>query len=162
MGQGKLSWKEIDRLRDKRGQHQRSKSSLERALERNPRLKKKYLEEADKLFSGLKGNSSNANPKALQKIHDKYGTKEFENTAIKYVDKYGMPEDWHTLILFLDIKEATGLLRKAIDILVRLARERSSLEVRGLISKLKVLSMVSSDPLLLEDVDEALSSLNQG
>ncbi len=150
-----LSWREIDKLREK-PRRREVKSALERALERDPRLKKKYLEEAEKLFMGPKGSPEHS--KDLQAIHDKYGTKDFKKVVKKYISRYGMPDDWSTLILLLDVKDPS-IITNAIKELLKQSKNKNSIEKKGVISKLKVISMTETDPSILETVEQALAEL---
>ncbi len=159
-GDRKKSWREIDRMKDRggrsAGKRNEQKSRLEKALE-DPRLKEKYLKEAEKLFMGAKGRPEHE--KDLRTVHESYGTDKFRDAVLKYVEKYGMPDDWSTLLLLLDLKEEADIVCQAMEILVKMAGEKSPVERKGLKSKLKVLSMTSDDPEIQETAEAELASI---
>ena len=138
----KKSWKEIDRKRDRKrgaGNRKNERSNLERALE-DPRMKERYLQEAEKLFMGAKGRP--------------------EHSVRNYVDTYGMPNDWGALLLILDIKNDSELVCKAIESLCKLVGEKGTVERRGLESKLRVLSLTARDAEIRETAKTQLTELS--
>ena len=154
------SWKEIDRKRDRgriarNGKDRRSK--LERVLE-DPRMKERYLREAEKLFMGAKGRPQHS--KDLMAIHESYGRAKFLSAVRHYVDTYGMPDDWGALLLLLDIKNDSELVCKAIEALCELAEGKGTVERKGLKSKLRVLSLTARDPEIRETADIRLTELS--
>jgi len=156
----KKSWKEIDRRRD-RGRSARNRknerSDLERALE-DPRMKERYLKEAEKLFMGAKGQPQHS--KDLMAIYESYGKAKFLSTVRHYVDTYGMPDDWGALLLLLDIKNDSELVCKAIEALCELVDEKGAVEQKGLKSKLRVLSLIARDPQIRETAEIQLTELS--
>ena len=156
----KKSWKGIDKMRD-RGRSARNKkderSNLERALE-DPRMKERYLQEAEKLFMGAKGRPQHS--KDLMAIHESYGRTRFLPTVRHYVDTYGMPQDWGALLLILDIKNDSELVCKAIEVLCELVGEKGTIERRGLESKLRVLSLTARNAEIQETAETQLTGLS--
>jgi hypothetical protein len=143
----KRSWKEIDRKRDRSRSARKKKderSNLERALE-DPRMKERYLKEAEKLFMGPKGRPQHS--KDLMAIHESYGRAKFLSTVRHYVDTYGMPDD-------------SELVCKAIEALCELVGEKSLVERKGFESKLRVLSLTSRDPEIRETAEIQLTELS--
>ena len=156
----KKSWKEIDRKRDKSRSARNKKdkrSNLERALE-DPRIKERYLKEAEKLFMGAKGQPQHS--KDLMAIHESYGRAKFLSTVRHYVDTYGMPDDWGALLLLLDIKNDSELVCKAIEALCGLIEEKGPVEQKGLKSKLRVLSLTAMDPQIRETAEIQLADFS--
>jgi hypothetical protein len=156
----KKSWKEIDRKRDKSRSARNRKdkrSNLERILE-DPRMKERYLKEAEKLFMGAKGQPQHS--KDLMAIHESYGRAKFLSTVRHYVDTYGMPDDWGALLLLLDIKNDSELVCKAIEALCELVEEKGPVEQKGLKSKLRVLSLTAMDPQIRETAEIQLADLS--
>ncbi|MEA3386341.1 MAG: hypothetical protein U9Q89_07850 [Thermodesulfobacteriota bacterium] len=154
------SWKEIDKMRNRSGstEHRNDeRSNLERALE-DPRIKERYLQEAEKLFMGAKGRPEHS--KDLMAIHESYGRTRFLSTVKHYVDTYGMPQDWGALLLILDIKNDSELVCKAIEGLCELVGEKGTVERRGLESKLRVLSLTARNPEIQETAETQLTELS--
>ncbi len=151
----KKSWREIDRMRDRSGHRSGSSPDvLERALQ-DSRLKKMYLEEAEKLFKGPKGRPEHA--KDLQRIHDNYGKPGFGKAVKRYIDIYGMPDDWGTLMLLLDYDDSEVVV-KAIELLAGMASEKGPVERRGLKSKLNTMKLLCEDYEIVEAAEEALNN----
>lgn len=159
IGERKKSWKGIDRMRD-RGKGSRNKkderSNLEKALE-DPKMKERYLQEAEKLFMGAKGRPQHS--KDLMAIHKSYGRANFLSNVRRYVSTYGMPSDWGALLLILDIKNDSALVCKAIEALCELVEEKGTVERRGLQSKLRVLSLTTRNAEIRETAEMQLTGL---
>jgi hypothetical protein len=155
----KKSWKEIDKMHNRSGgteHRQDERSNLERALE-DPRMKERYLQEAEKLFMGAKGRPQHS--KDLMAIHESYGRTRFLSTVRHYIDTYGMPQDWGALLLILDIKNDPDLVCKAIEGLCELAGEKGTVERRGLESKLRVLSLTARNAEIRDTAEIQLTEL---
>lgn len=152
------SWREIDRARDGVSSDGRKddRSSLERALE-DPRFKDKYLKEAERLFAGPKG--SEQHPKDLRAIHETYGTARFEGAVRHYLERYGLPDDWATLMLILDFKGDPDIVSRAIDALIALVPAKGLIERKGLKGRLKVLSLSAKDLSVREIAESRLGEL---
>ena len=156
----KKSWKEIDKMHNRSGgtkHRQDERSNLERALE-DPRMKERYLQEAEKLFMGAKGRPQHS--KDLMAIHESYGRTRFLSTVRHYVDTYGMPNDWGALLLILDIKNDSELVCKAIEGLCELVGEKGTVERRGLESKLRVLSLTARNTEIRDTAEIQLTELS--
>jgi hypothetical protein len=152
----KLSWREIDKMRDhSRHVSREPRSYRERSL-RSDWAKKQHLREAEKFFQGQKG--SEKYKKAYTALHDKYGTPRFEEAAKKFIHEFGPPDDWGTLILLLDAKDP-DLAKAALGPLKGLYQKRSPIEQKGLKGKLKVLAMTTRDKNLREETAKMLEGL---
>jgi len=142
----KRSWRDIDRKRDRsshvsRDEHSRSEKSL-----RSTWAKEQYLKKVDKLFQGEKG--SKEHKAARNAIHNSYGTSKFASSVKKYLKKYGIPDDWSTLMLLLDYKDDEVLVQ-VIETLKEIAPERSPVERQGFKDKLEILAITaSSSPII--------------
>lgn len=152
------SWREIDRMKD-RSPHTRrregAKTGIEKALQ-SKWLKERYLKEVEKLFSGKKGTKEH--DKALEKIHKTYGTSRFHKAVRDYVKEYGFPEDWGTLILFLDHRDAE-IICEALSALKALYPEKGRVERQGFISKVRILSMTAKADQVREKALDVLHEL---
>ena len=159
MGERKKSWREIDNMRD-RSRHTRPrsepKSMLEKALD-DPRLKKLYLKEAEKLFLGPKGTPEH--DEALKKMKASYGKGTFEGAAREYVEHFGLPDDWGDIILLLDLESSPEIVCNAMKKAREMLNDKGPIERTGFISKLRVLSMTSRDPDIGEVAEEILESI---
>ena len=152
----KLSWREIDKMRDhSRHVSGEPKSFRERGL-RSDWAKKQHLKEAEKFFLGKKGTDEYK--KAYAALHDKYGSPGFEEAAKKFIQEFGPPDDWGTLILILDAKDPS-VAKEALMPLKGLYEKRSPIEQKGLKGKLKILAMTAKDKNLREETGKMLEEL---
>jgi hypothetical protein len=147
----KPSWRDIDRKRDRsshvsRDEHSRSEKSL-----RSTWAKEQYLKEVDKLFQGEKG--SKEHKAARNAIHTSYGTSKFASSVKKYLKKYGIPDDWSTLMLLLDYKDDEVLVQ-VIETLKEIAAERSPVERQGFKDKLEILAITASSSSIISLADK--------
>lgn len=151
-----MSWREIDKRKEKPGSSSKGeKSRLEKALE-NPALKKYYLQEAEKLFSGSKDAEKERSQTMLREL---YGSPGFANAALKYHELYGLPQDWSGLLMFLDLKDEPDIVIKAMELLVDMAAERNTLERNNLKAKLRFLSMTTQDTDIRDKANEYLRTM---
>jgi hypothetical protein len=152
----KPSWREIDRRRDRSRHVSRDdRSSKEKSL-RSTWAKEQYLKEVDKLFTGKKGGKEHKT--ALNAIHRNYGTGKFSSSVEKYLKKYGIPDDWSTLMLLLDYKDDEVLVQ-VIEVMKALAPERSAMERHGFKDKLEILSFTASSSQIISLVESVLKEL---
>jgi hypothetical protein len=152
----KPNWREIDRQRD-RSRHVRSEpSSRQEKSLRSTWAKEQYLKEMDKLFQGEKGGKEHK--AALNAIHNHYGTSKFSASVRKYLKKYGIPDDWSTLMLLLDYKDVVVLVQ-VIAALKKVAAERSPVEKEGFKNKLEILTITASSSQVISLAEEVLKEL---
>jgi len=136
----KPSWREIDRRRD----HSRhvtgeEKSSKERIL-RSDWAKKQHLKEAEKFFQGKKGTA--AYKTAYTALHEKYGTPLFQEAAKNFLEQFGLPDDWGTLLLLLDLPDPKWVI-----------------DQRGFKGKLRVLVMDTKNAGVRQEIETILEHL---
>jgi hypothetical protein len=152
----KLSWREIDRRKDRSPYAPKETPRDQTRSRRSEWVMKKYRKEADKLFMGKKGT------KKHQKAHndlDRYhGTDQFETVAKAYLDQYGLPEDWSTLSLLLDYSDSQMVLQ-ALAAMKDLYEARSPIEKQGFKAKVDILAMTASDSDLRDFAEEILKTL---
>ena len=152
----KLSWREIDRRKDRSPYAPKETPGEQTRSRRSEWVMKKYRKEADKLFMGKKGT------KKHQKAHsdlDRYhGTDQFEATVKAYLDQYGLPDDWSTLLLLLDYSDSQKVLQ-ALAAMKDLYEARSPIEKQGFKAKVDILAMTSSDSDLRDFAEEMLKTL---
>jgi hypothetical protein len=147
------SWREIDRMRD-RSRHvgRGERPSKERSL-RSTWAKEQYLKEAGKLFQGVKG--SKEHKAAVEAIHRSYGTSKFTAAVKKYIQAYGVPTEWGTLLLLLDYKDEEVLAEVIVN-LKKLASERTPAEKQGFKNKLEILTFTAQSSRITSLAEAAL------
>jgi hypothetical protein len=152
----KPSWREIDRRRDRSRHVSRDDRSRKDKSLRSAWAKEQYLKEVDKLFTGKKGGKEHET--ALNAIHRNYGTSKFASSVKKYLEKYGIPDDWSTLMLLLDYKDDEVLVQ-VVEVMKALAPERSARERHGFKDKLEIFSFTASSAQIISLVESVLKEL---
>ncbi|AIH04030.1 MAG: Uncharacterized protein XD42_0125 [Thermodesulfobacterium sp. 37_54] len=158
-GDRKLSWREIDKLKSQSGL-----SKIRKKLERKDKAssgidtknKQKYLKELDKLFVDKEELEKQS---FLERLHQQYGNKNFKKLAKEFVERYGLPEDWRTLMLFLDLDDK-NLVIKTLEKIKELFPQRTTTEKQGMLSKLKTLVLTSKDETISFKVETLLKELS--
>jgi len=156
-GGRRLSWREIDKLKDQSGFAKiRKKMEREnRDYPQDPKTKQRYLKELEKLFTDKKELEKED---FVKKLHKSYGTKGFKKLAKEFVKKYGLPEDGGTLLLFLDIEEK-NLVLSVLERIKEVFPNLSLSEKQGIISKLKTIALTSTDENIGFKVEKLLKEL---
>ena len=152
----KPDWREIDRKRDRSRHVSRDESSRGEKSLRSAWAKEQYLKEMDKLFQGEKGGKEHK--AALNAIHKHYGTNKFAASVKKYLKKYGIPDDWRTLMLLLDYKDDEVVV-EVIEALKTNMPERSLVEKEGFKNKLEILAITASSSQIISLAETVLKEL---
>ena len=151
----KLSWSEIDKLKNRSRHVSREKPAYKQS-KRSQWAKHQYLKEAEKLFKGKKGKPEYK--KARNELHNRHSTPKFNATAKNFIKEYGLPEDWDTLFLLLDYKEAAQV-KEVIKKLNDLYPEKSLTEMQGFRAKLEIMAMTVRDKKLKETIRDVLDEI---
>jgi len=152
----KLSWREIDKRRDRtRHYSNEGKSFKERTL-RSDWAKKQHLREAEKFFQGKQGTDTYKAAHAA--LHEKYGTRDFQEAMEKFLRQFGVPDDWGTLLLILDAHEPKWV-QESLMALKRMYEKRSLIEQKGLKGKIKVLAITTKDKTIRRECEKILEEL---
>ncbi len=155
----KLSWREIDKLKDKSGF-----SKIRRKMENsegyykkvNNKTKERYLKELEKLFEGKKDAEKEV---LLASLHKSYGTKNFKKLAKEFFEKFGLPEDLRSLFLFLDLDEREIVLL-TLEKIKESFPSKSIFEKQSILSKLKTLSFTTKDEKVGAAVEKLLKEMS--
>jgi hypothetical protein len=153
----KPSWSDIDKARNRSHHVERERSGRggPKAKDRAERERKAALAEAEKLFAGKKATPEHA--KAQAALHGHYGTPKFLATARKYLKDYGLPDDWGSLILMLDMPQAE-VVGRALEKLGPLYPQAGVTKQIGLKAKVETLALVAKDP----DIQQVAQEFIQG
>ncbi len=155
-GREKISWREIDRRKDRSPYAPKEIPKDQARSRRSEWVMKKYRKEADKLFMGKKGTKKHQ--KAYNDIDRYQGTDQFETAVKTYLDQYGLPDDWSTLSLLLDYSDSEKVLQ-ALAVMKDLYETRSPIEKQGFKAKVDILAMTASDSDLRDFSEEILETL---
>ena len=152
----RISWREIDRRKDRSPYAPKESPKDQARSRRSEWAMKKYRKEADKLFMGKKGTKKHQ--KAHSDIDRYHGTDQFETVMKAYLDQYGLPEDWSTLLLLLDYSDPEKVLQ-ALAAMKGFYETRSLVEKQGFKAKVDILAMTASDSDLRDFAEEMLKTL---
>lgn len=152
----KLSWREIDKRRDRTHHYSSEGKSFKERTLRSDWAKKQHLREAEKFFQGKKGTE--AYKAAHAALHEKYGTGDFQVAMANFLQQFGLPDDWGTLLLILDAHEPKWV-QEALMVLKELYEKRSLIEQKGFKGKVKVLAMTTKDKNIRQECEKILEGL---
>ncbi|HEY9072520.1 MAG TPA: hypothetical protein VIN67_00185 [Desulfobaccales bacterium] len=147
------SWREIDQRRDRAG-------GVKPA--REPRVPKKQVEklrlqalaQAQALFKGKRSRPEYQ--KDLRKLEEKHGTKQFAVYAKKFMEEYGLPEEWGALTRLLDYPDPI-VMQQVLQTMAARSGSRSRVEQQGFQGRLQVLALTSPYPEVRGCAEEILS-----
>jgi hypothetical protein len=147
------SWREIDARRDRQGSRPEPK---ERRLPRKQAewARKMALKQAEALFQGKRGRPEYQ--AALQELEGAHGTKKFPGVAKKFVQEYGLPEEWGALNLLLDFPEP-GVMIEVLRAMAAQAGSRSLVEQQGFKGRVQILALTHGDAEVRRSAEEILA-----
>jgi hypothetical protein len=151
------SWREIDAARDRSSHVEGEKHPRGgKAKAQAERERKAALAQAEQLFAGKKATPEHA--KALASLDNYYGTPKFLPAARKYVREYGLPDDWGSLILMLDLPDK-AVVGEALARLAKLYPEAGLTKQIGLKAKVETQAMTARDPEMRRLAEEFLAGI---
>lgn len=136
------SWREIDKKREKSTHYDRGKTEGEKREVPRDRWQSGRVKEAlDRIFEGKKGTIEH--DKLYNKLHSAYGSARFLKAVQNYIEKYGLPDDFSTLILVVDAKNESIVVH-AIEKLKEVFSGLTDRQKEDMRRKLSIMAM--SDP----------------
>ena len=132
------SWREIDQRRD--GSRHREKAAPPVPKVQAELIRKQALAQAEALFKGKRARPEYQTD--LKKLEASHGSKKFPTLAKKFLEEYGLPEEWGALTRFLDYDDPTA----GAEVLQAMAgqlEKRSRVEKQGFKGRLQVLALTS-------------------
>ncbi len=84
------SWREIDQRRD--GSRHRAPATTRVPKKQAEMIRKQALAQAEALFKGKRARPEYQTD--LKKLEASYGSKKFLGLAKKFLEEYGLPEEW--------------------------------------------------------------------
>jgi hypothetical protein len=148
------SWREIDQRRD--GSRHRGLASPPVPKAQAESIRQQALAQAEALFRGKRARPEYRGD--LKKLEASHGTKKFQVLAKKFMEEYGLPEEWGALIRFLDYDDATAGVM-VLQAMAGQAEQRSRVEKQGFKSRLQVLALTSPHPEIRRAAEEILGNL---
>ncbi len=150
------SWREIDQRRD-RSRH-RAPEKKERRLPKvqSEKVRQEALRQAEALFKGKRMRPEYQ--AALKVLEAHHGTKKFPATAKKFLEEYGLPEEWGALTRLLDYPEA-GVVTQVLEAMAAQAGSRSRVEQQGFKGRLQVIALTSPHLEVRRAAEEVLAQI---
>jgi hypothetical protein len=148
------SWREIDQRRD--GTRRREKVQPRVPKTQAELIRKQALAQAEALFKGKRGQPEYQ--AALKRLEAGHGSKKFPALAKKFLEEYGLPEEWGALTRFLDYPDAAVV----VDVLQAMAAQvaqRSRVEKQGFKGRLQVIILTDPHPEVRHRAEEILGDL---
>jgi hypothetical protein len=149
------SWREIDRRRD--GSRHRAPDQPRVPKKQAEKQRLQALAQAEALFKGKRARPEYQTD--LKKLEASHGSKRFPAVAKKFLEDYGLPEEWGALTRLLDYPDAAvvvEVLRTMADQL----KERSRVEKQGFKGRMQVLALTSSDADIRRVAEEILAGFD--
>lgn len=152
----KPSWREIDRRRDRpfRSRSERQKKPGSRWQQEM--IRREALRQAEALFAGKKGRPEYK--KALAALEDQRAQPTFKDAAAAFLAEYGLPDDWRSLLLFLDYPDP-AVITEVLERLKALAPHQSLTELQGFKGKLRTMALTSRFPEVQQQAETLLAEI---
>jgi len=132
------SWREIDQRRD--GSRHRGTVTAPVPKAQAELIRQQALASAEALFKGKRARPEY--PTDLKKLEAAHGSKKFPVLAKKFLEEYGLPEEWGALTRLLDYDDpATGA--EVLRAMAGQVEKRSRVEKQGFKGRLQVLALTS-------------------
>ena len=146
------SWREIDQRRD--GSRHRAPDKPKVPKKQAEKLRKEVLAQAEALFKGKRARPEYQTD--LKKLEASHGSKRFPGLAKKFLEEYGLPEEWGALTRFLDYPDAAVV----VDVLRAMAdqvEKRSRVEQQGFKGKLHIMVLTGAHADIRQVAEEILN-----
>jgi hypothetical protein len=148
------SWREIDQRRD--GSRHRAKAPPSMPKAQAELIRTQALAQAEALFKGKRARPEYQTD--LKKLEAAHGTKKFPALAKKFLEEYGLPEEWGALTRLLDYDDPTA----GVAVLQAMAGQvegRSRVEKQGFKGRLQVLALTSPHLEIRRAAEDILAEL---
>ena len=132
------SWREIDQRRD--GSRHRVKAPPPVPKAQAELIRKQALAQAEALFKGKRARPEYQTD--LKKLEAGHGSKKFPALAKKFLEEYGLPEEWGALTRFLDYDDPAAAAA-ALRAMAGQVERRSRVEKQGFKGRLQILALTS-------------------
>lgn len=149
------SWREIDQRRDRAG-GQAVPRQAKVPKKQAEKLRLQALAQAEALFKGKRARPEYQ--KDLRKLEERHGTKQFVAYAKKFMEEYGLPEEWGALTRLLDYPDAI-VTQEVLQTMAAQLSTRSRVEQQGFKGRLQVLALTSPYAEVRRCVEEILSRI---
>jgi len=150
----RLTWKEIDQRRDRQQPGAPKKPRVPK--KEAERVRQEALRQAEALFKGKRGRPEYRT--ALKELETHHGTKKFQLFVKKFINEYGLPEEWGALNRLLDYPEP-AVVAEVLRAMAGQAISRSRVEQQGFKGRVQVLALTSPHLEVRRQAEEVLAGL---
>lgn len=150
------SWREIDRRRDRPRSSRSDKPTKTGSRWQQEKIRREVLRQAEALFAGKKGRPEYK--KALAALEDQRTQPTFREAAAAFLAEYGLPDDWRSLLLFLDYPDP-AVISEVLARLKELAPQQSMTELQGFKGKLRTMALTSRFPEIQQQAETLLAEI---
>lgn len=133
------SWREIDQRRD--GSRHRAPAAPRVPKKQAEKVRKQVLAQAEALFKGKRARPEYQTD--LKKLEASHGSKKFPAMAKKFLEEYGLPEEWGALTRFLDFPDAAVVV-EVLRTMAGQVEKRSRVEQQGFKGKLHIMALTGA------------------
>ena len=148
------SWREIDQRRD--GSRHRGKAPPPVPKAQAESVRKQALAQAEALFKGKRSRPEYQTD--LKKLEAGHGTKQFSALAKKFLEDYGLPEEWGALTRLLDYDDPSAVVA-VLRAMAGQVERRTRVEQQGFKGRLQVLALTSPHLEIRRRAEEILGNL---
>jgi hypothetical protein len=148
----RLSWREIDQRRDRPGERAPKQERLPK--KQAEWVRKQALAQAEALFKGKRIRPEYQ--AALRELEALHGNKKFAARAKKFLEEFGLPEEWGTLNRLLDYPEP-GVVGEVLEALAAQVGSRSRVEQQGFRGRLQIMALTSPHGELRKKAEDILA-----
>jgi hypothetical protein len=149
----RLSWREIDQRRD--GSRHGAKAPPPAPKAVAEMVRKQALAQAEALFKGKRARPEYQTD--LKRLEASHGSKKFAPLAKKFLEDYGLPEEWGVLTRLLDY-DGAGVVAEVLQVMAGQATKRSRVEKQGFKGRLQILALTSPHGEIRQVAEEILST----
>jgi hypothetical protein len=146
------SWREIDQKRD--GSRHRAPAPSRVPKKQAEIIRKQALAQAEALFKGKRRRPEYQSD--LKKLEASHGGKKFPAMAKKFLEEYGLPEEWGALTRFLDYNDP-AVVSEVLKTMASQLDKRSRVEQQGFKGRLQVIALTSPFPEVREVAEDILT-----
>jgi hypothetical protein len=132
------SWREIDQRRE--GSRHRAPATTRVPKKQSEMIRKQALAQAEALFKGKRARPEYQTD--LKKLEASHGSKKFFGLAKKFLEEYGLPEEWGALMRFLDFPDAAVVV-EVLQVMAEQVEKRSQVEKLGFKGRMQILAITS-------------------
>jgi hypothetical protein len=149
------SWREIDQRRDGGSHRVKAPPPVPKAQVES--IRQQALAQAEALFKGKRARPEYQTD--LKKLEAGHGSKKFPVLAKKFLQEYGLPEEWGALTRLLDYDDPTTGVA-VLQAMAGQVERRTRVEKQGFKGRLQVLALTSPQAEIRRAAEDILAEFD--